>query len=600
MSEQQTEQDIFSTDEMSVERAKDAKKTLKRLIKLLFKQKILYLILTLVFVSTILSLFAPLVIGEAIDLILSGLELGAIPFRNLVKVLGVLGILYLGSALFNYFQQYMMASVAQKMTLSLRQELAIKLSKLPLKYFDERKKGDILSRVTNDLERVSDTLQQGLMQLFTTVFTIVAALVIMFNISALLSVITVVTLILGLVVTAIVTGKSHQLFTENQRALGEFNGYIEEIYTGHLVLKVFNKEEDVEEIAKEHTYRLKEANKRAEFIMFAITPIIRLFNQFGYVVIAVIGGIFVLQGRLSLGLVQAFFQYVNQVSEPITEAAYIFNSLQNAIASAERAFELIDATEERIVSVKEEVKMATGEVAFNNVSFSYDENKSLIEDLTLKIKPGQKVAIVGPTGAGKTTLINLLMRFYEIQSGEITIDGQDISRLTRQNLRQNIGMVLQDTWLFKGTIEENIAYGRVGATKEEIIAAAKASRCDHFIKTLSDGYQTVLSEDASNISQGQRQLLTIARAILANPKILILDEATSSVDTRTEVEIQKAMNTLMENKTSFIIAHRLSTIRHADCILVMNQGSVIEQGTHDELLSAEGFYAKLYRSQFEG
>lgn len=607
MSERQENEVTTFDDGMSAEKARYAGKTAKRLFSKLLEQKgkLIVVLISVVF-SCAFTLAAPMVIGQAInqifDSVRHSLETGAafiMNFSAMGQILGLLLCLYVFSAAFNYLQQYLMASVSQKLTLSLRESLSAKLARMPLSYFDSHKKGDILSRATNDLEKVADTLQEGLMQFIITIVTIIGAVTLMLVISPLLTLIAFVMIIVGMVITALVARRSQHCFARNQKTLGELNGHIEEFFTGQVVIKAFNREDASTQTVEEVNERLYAASRNAQFITFAVNPLIRLMNQIGYVLIAVMGAFFVIQGRLSLGVIQAFFQYVNQASEPITEAAYIFNSMQAAIASAERVFEVLDEEDEvPDISPAKALTEPKGDVRFEYVRFGYSPNRLLMKDISIDVKAGEKIAVVGPTGAGKTTLINLLMRFYELDGGRILIDNIDIRDLRRGDLRSQFGMVLQDTWLFGGTIEDNIAYGRKAATREEIVHAAKAARADHFIRTLPQGYQTILNDEASNISQGQRQLLTIARAILADPAILILDEATSSVDTRTELEIQKAMDHLMKGRTSFVIAHRLSTIIDADHILVMKNGTIVEQGTHLGLLAQNGFYADLYNSQF--
>lgn len=607
MSEHQESELFTGGDGMSAEKAKNAKQTSKRLFgKLMAQKKQLIVVLVSVVFSCAATLATPMIVGVAINQIFDGIrrsyETGVAFSMNLQIMGGVLGLmlgLFLVSALFNYLQQYIMASVSQKLVLSLREDLTAKFAKLPLKYYDSHKKGDILSRVTNDLEKVSDTLQAGLMQLITTIFTIIGAVVLMLVISPLLTLLALVMIVLGVVVTGLVAKKSQHYFSENQRTLGELNGNIEEYFTGQVVIKAFNQQDTAIANVEEVNDRLYTAGRNAQFVSYAVNPLIRLMNQAIYVLIAVLGGMFVVQGQLSLGVVQAFFQYVGQASEPVTEAAYIINSMQAAIASAERVFEVLDEENEiPDISPAKSLPSPKGNVAFEHVRFGYNPKQPLMKDICLEAQAGQKIAVVGPTGAGKTTLVNLLMRFYELDGGAITIDGVNINTLRRGDLRGLFGMVLQDTWLFGGTIEENIAYSRPSASKEEIRQAAVAARADHFIRTMPQGYNTLLNDEGSNISQGQKQLLTIARAILADPAILILDEATSSVDTRTELEIQKAMKNLMKGRTSFVIAHRLSTIIDADHILVMQNGTIIEQGTHLGLLDDGGFYADLYNSQF--
>ncbi|WP_413894822.1 ABC transporter ATP-binding protein [Clostridioides sp. ZZV15-6388] len=592
---------------MSAEKAKDAKKTTKRLLKYMAKQK--FKILTIfiaVLISSALTVLAPMIMGKAIDQLFNGIKTAvqtgtkfSVNFSTMGGIISVLLSLYLLSSVFIYIQQYIMSGVAQNLVLSMRKDLSDKLNKLPLKYYDSHKKGETLSIVTNDLEKVADSLQEGLMQLITAVVTVIGSIVMMINISMSLTIVSAITLGVSLCITIVIAGKSQKRFSENQKALGELNSNIEEMFTGQVVVKAFSKEEDTIKNFKIVNQNLYNASRKAQFSSYSISPIIRFVNQIGYVVIAVVGGIFAANGTMTLGSIQAFIQYVNQSSEPTTEISYITNMLQAAIASAERVFGVMDEIEE--VKDKEPSKVINipkGKVEFEHVKFGYNDDSILMKDINIKLNAGDKIAIVGPTGAGKTTLVNLLMRFYEIQEGRITIDGIDIKDLKRGELRTMFGMVLQDTWLFNGSIKENIAYSKSDATMEDVVRAAKAARVDHFIRTLPKGYDTILTEDASNLSQGQKQLLTIARAILSDPSVLILDEATSSVDTRTEVEIQKAMNNLMRGRTSFVIAHRLSTIRDADLILVMKEGTIIEQGSHKELLENKGFYEELYSSQF--
>ncbi|HFL2422749.1 TPA: ABC transporter ATP-binding protein [Clostridioides difficile] len=594
-------------DGMSAEKAKDAKKTTKRLLKYMAKQKFKILIIFIsVLISSALTVLAPMVMGKAIDQLFNGIKTAvqtgtkfSVNFSTMGGIVSILLGLYLISAVFIYIQQYIMSGVAQNLVLSMRKDLSDKLNKLPLKYYDSHKKGETLSIVTNDLEKVADSLQEGLMQLITAVVTVVGSIVMMISISVPLTIVSAITLLVSLGITVVIARKSQERFSENQKALGELNSNIEEIFTGQIVVKAFSKEKDTIRNFKILNQNLYNASRKAQFSSYAISPIIRFINLIGYVIIAVVGGIFASTGAMTLGSIQAFIQYVNQASEPTTEISYIVNMLQAAIASAERVFTVMDEVEE----VKDEesskvISMPKGKVQFEHVKFGYSDDFILMKDININLNAGDKIAIVGPTGAGKTTLVNLLMRFYEIQGGRITIDGVNIKDLKRGELRTMFGMVLQDTWLFNGSIKENIAYSKSDATMDEIVRAAKSARVDHFIRTLPQGYDTILTEDASNLSQGQKQLLTIARAILSDPSVLILDEATSSVDTRTEVEIQKAMNNLMKGRTSFVIAHRLSTIRDADLILVMKEGTIIEQGSHKELIEKKGFYEELYNSQF--
>lgn len=582
-------------------------KTTKRLLKYMAKQKFKILIIFIsVLISSALTVLAPMVMGKAIDQLFNGIKTAvqtgtkfSVNFSTMGGIVSILLGLYLISAVFIYIQQYIMSGVAQNLVLSMRKDLSDKLNKLPLKYYDSHKKGETLSIVTNDLEKVADSLQEGLMQLITAVVTVVGSIVMMISISVPLTIVSAITLLVSLGITVVIARKSQERFSENQKALGELNSNIEEIFTGQIVVKAFSKEKDTIRNFKILNQNLYNASRRAQFSSYAISPIIRFINLIGYVIIAVVGGIFASTGAMTLGSIQAFIQYVNQASEPTTEISYIVNMLQAAIASAERVFTVMDEVEE----IKDEesskvISMPKGKVQFEHVKFGYSDDFILMKDININLNAGDKIAIVGPTGAGKTTLVNLLMRFYEIQGGRITIDGVNIKDLKRGELRTMFGMVLQDTWLFNGSIKENIAYSKSDATMDEIVRAAKSARVDHFIRTLPQGYDTILTEDASNLSQGQKQLLTIARAILSDPSVLILDEATSSVDTRTEVEIQKAMNNLMKGRTSFVIAHRLSTIRDADLILVMKEGTIIEQGSHKELIEKKGFYEELYNSQF--
>lgn len=605
--DQETKTTDNSIDDMSIERAKNAKRTTLRLIKLLSKQKLKFLaILISVLISSSLIIAAPLVMGKAIDQLYNGIKASmktgvkfSVNISTMGEIIGILLIIYLLTSLFKYFEQYMMSGVAQNLTLGLRKELSDKLNRLPLKYYDSHKKGDILSRATNDLERIADSLQEGLMQLITSVVTIIIAIIIMMTISPVLTLIAIITLVVSMFVTTRISHKIEGYFADNQRILGELNSTIEETFTGQLIIKAFSGEKDSLEAFRKMNQRLYDANRKAQFSAYSIAPFIRFLEKIGYVIIAVVSGIFAVQGTMTLGSIQAFLQYVDMCSEPMTEISYIINMLQSAVASAERVFEIMDEIEETPdMSNSKLIKNPKGKVVFEHVKFGYSNDNILMKGININLNSGDKIAIVGPTGAGKTTLVNLLMRFYETQGGRITIDGVDIKELSRSSLRTMFGMVLQDTWLFHGSIQDNIAYSRLDADFDDVILAAKAARADHFIRTLPQGYQTILDEDGSNVSQGQKQLLTIARAILANPSILILDEATSSVDTRTEVEIQKAMNHLMQGRTSFVIAHRLSTIRDADLILVMEKGTIIEQGRHQELLDKKGFYEKLYNSQF--
>ncbi|PNR98549.1 ABC transporter ATP-binding protein [Petrotoga olearia] len=522
-------------------------------------------------------------------------------YNRLIQILLTLLGIYGLSALFNWLQQYLMAGVSQKSIYNLRKEVDNKLSKLPLKYFDSHSHGDILSRVTNDIDNIGRTLQQTLTQIITAFVTIIGVIVMMLTISPLLTLIALTLIPLSLIVTMFIVKRSQKQFETQWDSTGKLNGHVEETYSGHNIVKVFNRQKDVKETFDNENARLYQASFKSQFISGIIRPSIAFLNNLNYVLVSVIGGLRVANGMMTLGDVQAFIQYSRMFTQPIVQTANIINILQSTIASAERVFELLDEEDEVPDPIDPiELPEVEGRIVFENVSFSYDPKKPLIEEMNLTVQPGENVAIVGPTGAGKTTLVNLLMRFYDVTGGRITLDGIDIRQMRRSDLRKNFGMVLQDTWLFGGTIKENIAYGKEDASDEEIIQAAKAAYVDHFVRTLPHGYNTVIDEEASNLSQGQRQLITIARAFLADPKILILDEATSSVDTRTETLIQQAMEKLMRGRTSFIIAHRLSTIRDADTILVMDHGSIVETGNHEELMKNKGFYYNLYMSQFSG
>ena len=512
-------------------------------------------------------------------------------------LLGVLA-LYAGAWLFGYLQGLLTTGLVQRTVYRLRQDVETKLGRLPLAYVDKQPRGDLLSRVTNDIDNLAQTLQQTLSQLIAAVLTILGVLVMMFSISPLLALIALVTVPLAGVVTAAIAKRSKPQFVAQWARTGTLNAHIEEMYTGHALVKVFGRQEAASSAFHEQNAELYDASFKAQFISGVIQPAMMFISNLSYVAIAVVGGLRVASGAISLGDVQAFIQYSRQFTQPITQVAAMMNLLQSGVASAERVFELLDAPEQSAEPAPTTRPPVQGRVVFEDVTFSYDPQAPLIEDLDLVAEPGQTVAIVGPTGAGKTTLVNLLMRFYEVGGGRITLDGVDVATMSREALRSQIGMVLQDTWLFGGTIADNIAYGRVGVTREEVIEAAKVTHVDRFVRTLPDGYETVIDEEGSNVSAGEKQLITIARAFLADPAILVLDEATSSVDTRTEVLVQHAMAALRAGRTSFVIAHRLSTIRDADMILVMESGRIVEQGTHDDLLAAGGHYAALYASQF--
>ena len=597
---------VFEPD-INMEKAKNTKKTTLRLIRCLFRQKWkLLLVIISILAGSLFEILSPRVLGIAINEIYEGVKntaAAAGPFRVSFETLGtvlftLLG-LYLLQSVFSFIRQMTMTTVSQKLTLSLRKEISEKLTRLPLRYFDSHQKGDILSRITNDIEKVADTLEESLTQLISSVIGIAGALIMMVMISPLLTLISLAAIGLSMGIAFIIASKTEQSFADNQEILGKLNAGIEDAFSGNLVVKAFGLEDKMAAENERLNSALYRTGTKAAFLSYVVNPLVRMVNHLGYVVVAVRGVIQVMNGTISVGDIQAFIQYVNQVSEPITDISYTINKLQGAIAAAERVFELLDEEEEEPdPAVPKLPDNPTGNIRFEHIRFGYSEDNILMDDVSVDIKAGSKVAVVGPTGAGKTTLVNLLMRFYDLMGGRITLDGVDIVEMGRGELRSLTAMVLQESWLFGGTIKENIAYGHEGASDDAVYAAAKAACADHFIRTLPLGYDTMLSEELNSLSQGQRQIITIARAILADPMILILDEATSSVDTRTELEIQKAMDTLMEGRTSFVIAHRLSTIRNADCILVMNKGSVIEQGTHEELMRKNGFYADLYNSQF--
>ncbi len=595
------------------EKAKDFKGTLKRLLRYLQPHRLrLAIVLVFAILSTAFMIVSPKILGNATTKIFEGLiakytalrqgkPMPSLDFDYIGHIILLLIGLYLISAICSYIQQYMMAGIAQRIVYQMRKDVNDKLTRLPLKFFDTRTHGEILSRVTNDIDNIATTLQQNLTQLLTSVVTLLGVVIMMLSINVVLTLVVIVTIPIYVLATMQIAKRSQKYFAAQQKELGELSGHVEEMYTGHTIVKAFGRERDAIERFTGINERLYGAAWRAQFVSGILMPVMQFISNIGYVIVCVVGGIFVTKGKIAIGDVQAFIQYSQQFTQPIVQTANIANVIQSTVASAERVFELLDETEEIPESADARVITSPqGVVRFEDVDFRYVADKPLITGMNLDVEPGHTVAIVGPTGAGKTTLVNLLMRFYDVDRGRILVDGVDIREMPREALRHMFGMVLQDTWLFSGTIRENIAYGRKGATEEEIMRAAKAAHADHFVRTLPEGYDTVINEEASNISQGQRQLLTIARAILADPAILILDEATSNVDSRTEVLIQKAMAVLMAGRTSFVIAHRLSTIRDAEMILVMNHGSIIEHGTHRELLEKGGFYADLYNSQFRG
>jgi ATP-binding cassette subfamily B protein len=567
----------------------------------------LLLVLLLTLLGTLFSVMGPKILGEATTHIVKGVQSqgkpgGGVDFGFLARLLAFLAGLYLVSSAFTWLQQVVMADITRKTVYRLRQEVESKLARLPLSFYDSHSHGDVLSRVTNDIDNISSTLQQALTQLLSSLITLTGSLVLMLTINVWMTLIALLTLPLMVLTTRAIASRSKKNFAEQQKALGELSGHVEEMYSGHRIVKAYGREKLSIERFEEINSRLYGSGWRAQFVSGLIMPLMGFLNNIGYVAVCVAGGFLAAARAVTIGDIQAFVQYLRQFSMPIVQTANIINVFQSSLASAERVFALLDETEETPDSIDSNATKQNGEgrLVFENVSFGYTPGVPVITGLNLGVQPGHVVAIVGPTGAGKTTLVNLLMRFYEIGGGSIKIDDVDIRHLRREELRSRFGMVLQDTWLFLGTIKENIAFGKEGASDGEILEAMRAAHVDHFVRTMPEGWNTVLNEDVSNISQGQKQLLTIARALLANPDFLILDEATSNVDTRTERYIQNAMLTLMHTRTSFVIAHRLSTIRDADLILVLEKGNVVEQGTHVELLKKNGAYAELYRSQFQG
>lgn len=582
--------------------------TVARLFSQLKGQRVRLIVVAVSIVIYIaLSIYNPMYSAQVIDHLWQSIQAAwnsgtpfSVSWTNMGLELTQLSVQYFFTWIFYYLQSYLMANVAEHLNLELRNQIAQKLNRLPLRFFDQNKAGEILSRVTSDLDKIAEVLQTGLLKLVVAIGTIVGSLIVMFYYSWSLTCIFLIFMLVSMVITQIVAKKNLRCAAERQETIGELTGIVEEYYNGRNVIKAYNHEDESLERVAESAEKNRAANQKADFLTNCVNPLIRLLTRLANVVIAIIAGKAMLGGTMTVGVVQAFFQYINQTAEPLTEASFMINSLQSALASAKRTFELLDEEEEIPDPVKPAaLERAQGHIAFEHVSFGYNPDQPLMKDISFEAKPGQKIAVVGSTGAGKTTLVNLLMRFYEVNGGKITVDGVNAAEMTRGGLRKNFGMVLQDTWLFGGTVAENIAYSKPDATREEIVAAAKAAKVDYFIRTMPQGYDTVLDNEASNLSAGQRQLLTIARVFLCNPPIIILDEATSSVDTRTEVEIGKAMKKLMSGRTSFVIAHRLSTIRDADTILFMEHGNIIEQGNHRELLQKKGAYAALYYSQFE-
>ncbi|MGM9544175.1 MAG: ABC transporter ATP-binding protein [Romboutsia timonensis] len=592
---------------MGQEKAKDFKGTMKKLISYLSPYK-LAILLVIVFAigSSVFNIVGPKILGNATTKIFEGLVSkvsnsgGGIDFDAIFRTLTILASLYIISSIFSFIQTFITSDISQKVSYNLRKSISEKINKLPLNYYDKKTNGEVLSRVTNDIDAISQNLNQILSQMITSATTLIGVLIMMLSISVTMTLVSLIVIPLSLVMIMLVVKKSQKHFRAQQEYLGHTNGHIEEMYSGHNIMKAFNGEEKAIEEFDKLSDTLYNSAWKSQFLSGMMMPIMTFIGNLGYVIVAIMGGFLAIRNKIQVGDILAFIQYVRSFMQPIAQTAQIANVMQQTAAAAERVFEFLEE-EEVVEDIKNPISTEgiEGAVEFEHVRFGYNEDKIIINDFSINIKPGQKVAIVGPTGAGKTTIVKLLMRFYELNGGKILIDGHDYRDFTRNDLRKIFGMVLQDTWLFNGSIMENIRYGRLDASDEEVIEAAKLAHAHHFIKTLADGYNMEINEEADNISQGQKQLLTIARAILSDPKILILDEATSSVDTRTEVLIQQAMENLMEGRTSFIIAHRLSTIKNADVILVMKDGDIVEQGTHEELLKSKGFYSELYNSQFE-
>lgn len=590
-----------------VEKANDFKGTMSKLVEYLSHYRwMMVVVLIFAVASTIFSIVGPKILGNATTIVFEGI-IGqirgtgeGIDFATIGNIMILLVVLYVASTVFRYIQGYIMAGIAMEVTYQMRKEISQKTNRLPLKYFDKTSHGEVLSRITNDVDTISQSLNQSLSQIVTSITTLIGIFIMMLSISWIMTLVSVAVIPLSVMVTMAVVKQSQKHFKEQQVYLGHINGHVEEMYSGHNVVQAFNGEAQSIATFNEYNETLFDSAWKSQFLSGLIMPIMMFVGNIGYVVVSIVGGYLAVRGTITVGDIQAFIQYSRQFNQPIMQIANISNVLQQTAAAAERVFEYL-AEEEEIPNTESPIQLdaIAGHVEFRHVGFGYETDKPIIQDFSIDVEPGQKIAIVGPTGAGKTTIVKLLMRFYDVNKGEILLDGYNIQDLTRYDLRQAFGMVLQDAWLYNSTIMENIRYGRLDATDEEVIAAAKAAYVDHFVRTLQEGYDTVLTEDSTNISQGQRQLITIARVILANPRLLILDEATSSVDTRTEVLIQNAMDKLMHNRTSFIIAHRLSTIRNADSILVMRDGDIVEQGSHESLLAQNGFYAELYLSQFE-
>ncbi|MCR8964891.1 ABC transporter ATP-binding protein [Brevibacillus halotolerans] len=584
---------------MPVVKPKNSMEALKRLWGYLREQRwSLFLVFFLVLASSGFALMGPLLIGKAIDSM--GITTGQVQFSLLAKIVGSLIIVYILGALASWLQTYLMASVSQKTVKSMRKDIFDKVQTLPLRFFDERPRGDLMSRLTNDVENINNTLSQATTQIFSSLITVIGAVGMMLMLSPSLTLVSLIVVPLGLFITKKIAERTRKLFLEQQTELGQLNGYIEEMISGQRVVKAFNREQQTIDQFAEKNQRLKKVGAQAQVFSGVIPPLMNAINNLSFALVAGIGGYMAVQGVITIGIITAFLNYSKQFARPLNEMANQFNMLQSAFAGAERVFEVLDEEQEFAdQAVADSLEQVEGKVEFKDVTFGYKPDKPVLQEINLIAEPGQMIALVGPTGSGKTTIVNLLMRFYDVQQGSVIVDGRDIRQIDKENLRSSIGMVLQDTYLFAGTVIENIRYGRLDATDEQVMYAARMANAHSFIERLPEGYHTKLTEDASNISQGQRQLLTIARAILADPSILILDEATSSIDTRTEMQIQKALKVLMQGRTSFVIAHRLSTIQEADQILVINQGEIIERGNHKELLEQQGFYYNLYHTQFK-
>ena len=589
-----------------VEKAKDFKGTMKKLLQYLGAYKIsIMAVIIFAIGSTVFNIVGPKILGRATTEIFKGLVRkvsggSGIDFTKIGKILGMLLVLYLCSALFSFIQGYIMTGVSQKLTYRMRKEISEKINRLPMNYFDKMTHGEVLSRITNDVDTLSQSLNQSATQVITSVATIIGVLIMMLSISPLMTLTALLLLPISMGFISVIVKRSQKYFMSQQEYLGHVNGQVEEVYGGHNIVKAFNKEQDVIATFDKDNDMLYQSAWKSQFLSGMMMPIMQFVGNLGYVAEVILGGYLAMKSVIEVGDIQSFIQYVRNFTQPIQQVAQVANMLQSTAAASERVFEFLEEEEEeQTVTDPVPVDDLEGRVEFDHVHFGYNPDHIIINDFSVKVEPGQKIAIVGPTGAGKTTMVKLLMRFYDVNEGAIKVDGHDIRDFNRSELRKMFGMVLQDTWLFKGSIKENIRYGKLDATHEEVVEAAKAAHVHRFVQTLPGGYNMELNEEASNVSQGQKQLLTIARAILEDPKILILDEATSSVDTRTEIQIQKAMDNLMRGRTSFIIAHRLSTIRDADLILVMKDGDIVEQGNHEELLAKNGFYADLYNSQFE-